>query len=770
MGKKRRKTNTKSRSGFLFRTIFLLAVCGIAAFVVLAMRLYDVQVVNHNYYHSRALSTQLRHTTLNPSRGTIFDANGNIMAMSAAVENIFISPLEMYLQSQDINFIASGLSEILGIDRQMVIERASRTNSQYQIIRLKATAEETAAVRAFIAEYRLRGIHFEHNTRRYFPNDSLAGQILGFVGTDNIGLEGLESRYERYLSGVAGRNIRLTSARGNAISFADFEDSFDAHDGHNIHLTIDASIQYFVEKHLEAAIDRNDVLNGAISIAMCARTGAILAMASYPNFNPNDFLAVSEREENRLSLIEDEDEQRRALRDAQFRQWRNRALTDTYEPGSVFKIITLAMALEENLANLETQFTCHGSINVLGRVNRHNDPSPMHCWLRWGHGTMSLDVAMQRSCNVVCVELAVRLGARTFYDYIAAFGLFDRTGLDAAAESRGIWWDDATFLNRHNHSQLAAASIGQTFNITPIQMITAATAAINGGYLLQPFLVSHITDSDGNIISQNEPTVVRQVVSAGTSADMRTMLENVVISGTGRNAQVKGYRVGGKTGTSENVVQLAQAYEGAQKDLTVSFLGFAPADDPEIVILLLLDTPNPATGLQISGGAMAAPVVGNMLADILPLSLGIMPSYSEEELLDLNVHVPRATDRYTPDAVAQLRAAGLEAVIEGGGSRVVAQIPPQNALVAPGSTIRLFTDLDDVPDEDVIVPSLHRMSFEGARRSLENRGLFIRTTGVPKSDRRAVVSVQSEIAGQSVPFGTVIEVTLIDEDIVERRH
>jgi len=767
----RRKSNSKnsSRKGILFRTLFLLAVCGIGAFAFLATRLFDVQIVNHSYFQARALNSQLTHSTLVASRGTIFDANGNILAMSAATENVFLSPLVIARDGQDVELIASGLSRILGVERDFIIERASRTNSQYQIIKLQVSDDEAQEVREFIAEHRLRGVHLEPNSRRYFPNDSLAGQILGFVGTDHTGLDGLEHRYNGYLAGVGGRQVRLTSARGSTLSFADFEDVFEAQDGNDIILTIDTTIQYFVEKHLEAAIKQYDVLNGAICIAMDPRTGAILAMASYPNFNPNDFLALSEREMNKISTIEDEEERNVAIREAQFRQWRNRAVTDTYEPGSVFKMISMAMALEENIANLETTFTCRGYVAVRGRVNRNQEPIPMRCHLRSGHGTITFDQAMQRSCNVVCVELAVSLGARTFYDYIEAFGLFGRTGLDNLTEVESIWWRESVFLNRHNHSQLAAAAIGQTFTITPIQMITAASATINGGYLMQPFLVSEIVDSEGNSIRRTEPTVARQVISEGTSADMRFILENTVLYGTGRNAQVPGFRIGGKTGTSENVVQLALASEGAQKDLTASFLGFAPADNPEIAILLLLDTPSRATGLNISGGAMAAPVVGNMLADILPLSLGIMPQYSEEDLQAINVYVPSVFERSLSSAASVISGLGLEYIVIGDGETVTSQFPLPNMQVAPGSTMRLYAGVAE-PEETATVPNMSGMTFQGARNTLESRGLFVRTTGVPIFDIRGRVSVQSIPAGTEVDYGTVVEITLIDRDAVEFRN
>jgi len=769
MGKKKKKTGRSSRVGLFARTLFLLAVCGIAAFVVLAVRLYDVQIVNHNYFHARALSTQLSQSTITASRGTIFDASGNVMAISAPVENVFISPLEMARENQDVRLIADGLSSILGVDREVILQRASRTNSQYQIIKTQVEAEQAQQVRDFIREHRLRGIHFEPNFRRHFPNNSLAGQIVGFVGTEHTGLNGLELRYEDYLTGVSGRRVRLTSARGNDMSFVGFDDFFDAQDGHDITLTIDLSVQYFLEKHLVAAIEQYRVRGGATAIAMNARTGAIMAMASYPNFDPNYFTQVSQREQMRLDEIEDEEEFANALREAQFRMWQNRALTDTYEPGSVFKVVSLAMAMEENLASLDTVFNCHGSMNVLGRVDRSRNPLPFRCMVRTGHGTLTLCQAMQRSCNIVTADLAVRLGARTFYDYIEAFGLFGRTDLGSLQEAQSHWWNENVFFNRHNHSQLVAASIGQTFAITPLQMITAATATINGGYLMQPFLVHQIHDSEGNLIRENEPEVIRQVISERTSADMRTMLENTVLHGTGRNAQVQGFRVGGKTGTSEDVVQLALTYEGARGDVTVSFVGFAPVEDPEIVILVILEAPCRATGLSATGGGMAAPVVGSMLADILPISLGITPQYTEEQLQDLSVYVPRVAERPLFEATNALRNLRLDHEVIGSGERVIAQLPQPNARVSSGTTVRLFTD-SEVPDHEVTVPSLSGMTFEGARRTLANRGLFIRTTGVPPSAARAEVSVQAVPEGQQVAYGSVIEVTLIDMAIADMLH
>ncbi|MDR0490736.1 MAG: PASTA domain-containing protein [Oscillospiraceae bacterium] len=740
------------------RTLVLIAVCGIAAFAVLAVKLYQVQIVEHDHYESLALGNQLRKSTITASRGTIYDTDGKILAMSAYVENVFISPYEIEQNRENVGLIADGLSAILGVGREMVLEKAAKTSSQYQIIKLKVESGEAGEVREFIKENNLKGIHLEPASKRYYPNNSLACQIIGFVGTENKGLEGLEERYDKYLTGVNGRDVRLKNARGAALPFTDYEDHYNAQDGNSITLTIDSQIQYYVEKHLSQAIEDYDVQNGATCIIMNAKTGAILADASYPNYDPNNFLAPSEKELEKLGAIKDEDEYKNALNNALFRQWRNKSLADTYEPGSVFKIITLSMALEENVASDDSHFDCKGSMEVPGRE------TPLNCWNIYGHGWQNLNEAIQHSCNMAVVNLALRVGARTFYKYIDAFGLFDKTGIDSNAESSSIWWDKNVFFDKNNQSQLASAAFGQTFKVTPIQMITAVAAAVNGGYLMQPYIVKQITDSDGNMVEANEPTVLRQAISSGTSAAVRAVLEDVVKTGTGKNAQVRGYRVGGKTGTSENIETLTDL--DGPKDYIVSFVGFAPADDPEIVILLLMDTPSHRTGLNISGGGMAAPVVGNMLADILPTCLGIKPQYTEEDLKDINIDMPRLTSKSVEEAKEFLAGHGFEYKVVGDGESVTGQLPAANQNVASGTTVTLFAG-EDAPRSPVTAPLLSGMTYTEAKQALESRGMFIRTVGVLKSDKKAEVSVQSIQAGTETAYGTVVEVTLIDKNSIE---
>ena len=763
VGKKKDRRLSKS---LLTRTLILLAVCGIAAFAVLAHNLYQIQVVQGSYFESRTLGQQLRQRTITASRGTIYDSAGRILAKSGAVENVFLCPLTMYNHEQDVALIAQGLSRILEVDADLILSRAGRTRSQYELIKRNITENEGELVRAFISEHGLRGIHFEPSSQRVYPNDSLASHILGFVGTDNSGLEGVEHRLDAELSGVNGRMIRLTNARGTDLMLAGFNDYFDARDGNNVFLTIDLAMQYYVEKHLEQAIIDYDARDGGIAIAMDPRTGAILAMANYPNFDPNDFLRLSDGMLDRLSEIEDEAEFMEAYRNAQFSQWRNNAFADAYEPGSVFKVLTWAMALEENKTFLDETFHCDGQI----AVRLYDGTTTRNCVSRWGHGHQTLSTAMYSSCNVVCIELAVRVGARTFYDYVAAFGLFDRTGIDNSVEARSIWWDDRIFLDPGNHTQLASASFGQTFKVTPIQMITAVAATINGGYLMQPRMIDRIEDESGNIVEINEPIMHRQVISNETSAIMRTMLEGVVTDGTGRNAQVMGYSVGGKTGTSENIEQISQFTEDGEyeKEYIVSFVGFAPADDPEIVILVLLNNPSHDTGIRIGGGSMAAPVVGRMLADILPMTIGILPHYSEYELPYSNQHVPRIIGLSTERAAELLVENGFNYTIVGDGNAVTAQLPARNAFIASGSTVIIYAG-DEPPREQVSVPYVGGMTYSEARQALEYRGLFIRTTGVIRSDPNALVSVQSIPAGRDAMFGSIVEVTLINSQIVELR-
>ena len=761
-----RQNARRPNSMMLRRTLFLLVVCGIVAFLVLVAKLYQVMVVQHDYYENMAISQQVRETEIAASRGTIYDTNGKILAKSASVDTIFISPAEITKYDEDPVLIARSLSEILGVDYGKILEMTSDTKSWYKVVARKVESDVSDQVRAFKEENNIVGVKIEADTKRYYPYGSLAAHIIGFVGTDNSGLSGIESRYDDSLSGSKGRVVRATDRNGTDMLFVDYEDYYDASNGENVTLTLDATIQYYMEKHLQQAVEDYDVQNGAAAIAMDPNTGAILGMASLGNFDLNDYQAVSEEAQAEIDAAENDEEAAELRSAAQQLQWRNKALSDTYEPGSTFKIITLAMALEEGLVDDNSTFYCGGSTNVLGRTD------PLKCWKTGGHGSQTLTQAIQHSCNVALVQIGQKVGAQTFYKYAEAFGFLNltenmdatltaKTGIDLAGESGSIWWSQNTFYDTENLSQLASASFGQTFTITPLQLITAVSACVNGGNLMKPYVVKNVTDSSGKIVSANEPTVVRQVVSEQTSAKVREILEKVVgdpVDGTGKNAYVAGYRIGGKTGTSEKV---AQDVAGGPKEYIVSFIGVAPADDPQIVILVLLDTPSNDCGVYISGGQMAAPTGGKMMADILPY-MGVEPEYTDTEKTYMDKTVPNVTGLTVEQAKAALQEVGLNARVIGDGDKITQQLPGGSTVVASGSTILIYAGAEPSAEQEQM-PDLTNLTYETARDRLAAYGLYLRTNSSITSTSQ-IISGQSIAEGTLVEHGTVVEVTLVTND------
>lgn len=749
----------------LRRTLFLMAVCGIAAFSLLLARLYKLQIIDHEYYEQLAIQQQLREAPTSTARGVIYDRNMNPLAVSASVDNVYLSPAEIEMYGEDKELIADKLSEILGLDRSDILKKAGQTNSWYVTLARKVESDTAEAVRAFKSEYGLRGVRLETDTKRYYPNSSLACHIIGFVGTDNYGLEGIEAQYDAALSGTAGRTVRATNAYGTELMFSHFEDYYPGEDGYDVVTTLDTTIQYYVEKHLKQAVADYDVLNGAGAIAMDVNTGAVLAMASLDGYDLNNFLAVSEDAQRAADAAESADEAQAIISAAQTRQWRNKALSDTYEPGSTFKIITLAMALEEGRVSLDDSFYCPGSVSVVGRT------SPIRCWKYGGHGSQSLTQAVQHSCNAAFVNIGLRVGAETFYNYCEAFGLLTlsedgdagltaTTGIDLAGESGSIWWSRNTFCSEKNLSQLAAASFGQTFTITPLQLITAVSACVNGGRLMQPYVVQSMFTPDGSVAYEHEAHLVRRVISESTSATLRSILEKVVgdqTDGTGRNAAVSGYRIGGKTGTSEKVSLEADT---GRKEYIVSFIGFAPADDPQIAVLVFLDTPSNESGVYISGGQMAAPVVGRMMADILPY-LGVeaeLPDGAQREAT-----MPLVIDMPLDKAAGAVKDAGLEYRTIGEGARVTDQLPLSGASLAAGSQIILYLSAE--PSQEVErVPELNGMTYAEARDTLSYYGIYI-TTSSPVTDAGTqTVAAQSIAPGSAVAHGATVEVSLVSSE------
>ncbi|HIS16669.1 MAG TPA: PASTA domain-containing protein [Candidatus Scatomorpha merdavium] len=762
-----RRTGGGPNRMMLRRTLFLLSVCGIAAFIVLAAKLYDIQIVHHDEYEAAAIAQQVRETTVSAARGTLYDRNGRILAISAGVDTIYISPAEIERGHEDAEAIAKGLSEILGVDYETILKRAQNTKSWYEVVARKVEPEVSEKVREFKAEGGYSGIKIEADTKRYYPNGSLASHVIGFVGLENKGLGGIEARYDSLLSGKNGYVMRSTTAAGTDMLYSSYEDYVDAEDGQSLSLTIDSTIQYYIEKHLAQAVADYDIQNGAAAICMEVDTGAILSMASLGNFDLNDYQTISAQAEAEIRAAAQSDEEYNELYSlAQQLQWRNKAISDTYEPGSTFKIITLAMALEEGVVSENSSFYCGGSMNVLGRG------SPLKCWKYGGHGSQSLTQAVQHSCNVAFVNIGQLVGEEKFYEYAEGFGFIDRTqdtsqqltaktGIDLGGESGSIWWSEDVFCNPENLSQLAAASFGQTFNITPIQLITAVSACVNGGRLMKPYLVQSVEDSDGNIVSQTEPELVRQVISEETSATVRKILEQVVgdqKEGTGHNAYVAGYRIGGKTGTSTKTTEEI----AGNKEYIVSFIGFAPADDPEIAILVLLDDPSSESGIYISGGQMAAPVVGKMMADILPY-LGYEPEYTDAELENIDRPVPEVAGMSLAEAQRALTESGFKSRIIGEGDTVTDQLPRSGVVIASGSEVLLYAGQSPAPTQETM-PDVRGLSYAEAVERLGDIGVYLSSGNSSTDAANLIVSGQSIAPGTAVEHGTVVDVTLYLND------
>ena len=742
----------------LSRTLILMLVCGLAAFSVLIGRLFYLQIIKHSEYEALAIEQQLRETVLDNGRGTIYDRNMNILAISADVETVYISPAEISMHGEDALLIAEGLSEILGVSKDKILEMSEDTSSWYKTVARRVEADVAQKVREFKNEYSLKGIKIEADTKRYYPYGALASHVIGYTGYENIGLSGMELSLDSALSGEKGRVVKVKNAYGTDLLYTKFEEYIAGDEGQDAVLTIDSSVQYYLEKHLKQAIADYDIQNGAAAIAMDVNTGEILGMASMGNFDPNNYQILSEADQQLLANITSEDEKEALRASLQQKMWRNKAISDTYEPGSTFKIITLAMALEEGVVGKNEHFYCGGRISVIGDAAGKG----RKCWKTTGHGDQTLTQCMQHSCNVALIQIGQRVGADKFYDYVEAFGLFDESGIELGGEANSLWWTEDIFCDENNLTQLAAASFGQTFTITPLQLIRAVSACVNGGELVQPHLIKGFVDASGKMVSTDEQFTSKKVLSESTSRAIREILEQVVCDtkeGTGKNAYVAGYRIGGKTGTSTKTVLEADG----TKEYIVSFIGFAPADKPEICILVLLDNPSNKTGLYISGGNMAAPTVGKMFAEILPC-MGIMPVYNEEEKELMDKMVPDVVGLSLSEAENIMKEALFGFEVRGEGEYIIDMLPAAGSAVASKSRILLY--LGEAPQENSReVPGLAGLSYAEAVIKLAENGLYASTNfcGLPY-DETILVSWQNIPQGTLVKAGEIIELELIDVD------
>jgi len=742
----------------------LMAVFGVFTFILLGAQLFSLQILQHHELEQRAIAQQMREITVSANRGTIFDANGAILAQSASVENVFIDPNTIYRLEQDGALIARNLAAILDVDEQMILARMQDRDSQFQTIRSRIDRDLADEVRAFIAEHEIRGVHLEPAVLRYFPHGRTASHVLGFVGADGTGMGyGVEGSFDRYLTGVNGRIVRLTNARGGAMLRASYENYYLAQPGHDLHLTIDVNIQRIMERHMNQAVYDFDLQAGGFALAMQPQTGAILGMVSLNDYDPNNHGRLSpERMDALRQQYPDNDEAfwGAVMRELEY-SWRNKNIGYSYEPGSTFKMLTLAIALEEGIISPDSDriFYCGGHMDVPGRED------PVHCWNRNGHGPLTLTQVMQRSCNIGTVMLAMEIGPDLFFQYLQAFGLFETTGIDLSGEMMGLVWSEAdwnSFIGYGNFSSLAAASFGQTFTLTPIRMVTLTSALVNGGYILVPYIGERVVAQDGTVVREGERVVRRQVISRETSEWVRHFMESTVADplwGTGSNAAVPGFRIGGKTGTSVDTV--LEALTG-RTEYVLSFVGVAPMDSPEIVLLVALQSPGPNNTTYPSGGQMAAPLAGRMLAEILPY-LGVASQLGDEERV--NAQVPYVRRQTVEEARAELIAEGFRVLIQGDGEiagrRVVDQMPAGGAIVMVGTEVILFLE-GARPEGEVTVPDVTGLRYQEARAVLEARGLYASRSGAAANHNAIVVYSQSRQPTEVVRRGTVIELTLID--------
>lgn len=774
MGKKPKEKRSYDRlrlnSGHHRRILLVSVLLGLLAFVPVGVRLYALMIESYDYYAGLALRNQTRTTTVTANRGDIYDRNMNILATSVSVENVYLDPHELKQSKANIPEISAFLGELLEKDPDWIAEQAADTTKRYKQVGARVDEETAAKIRAYINEKDVSGIHLEPTAQRVYPFASLAAQVIGFTNAGGDGSEGVEAAYDSFLTGSAGKVITTKGNNEMDMPFS-YENYISSRQGDSVILTLDTTIQACLEKQMEAAMARYDVQNGAFGLVMNCKTGEILAMATLGSYDPNNYLeladagAADQVEQLRLAYLAQSEGSEayetgkkayeEALSAARLKQWRNRVLSDGYEPGSTFKVLTMAAALDCGAIDLNTSFHCSGAEQIPGRSQL------LHCWRSAGHGAEQTPQALQNSCNIAFAHIALKLGGARFYEYIEKFGILEKTGIDLAGESKGVFFDKALVTNtdKWGTASLTSGSFGQTFKITPLQLVRAIASVVNGGNLLEPYIVSEIVDADGNTVMKAEPTVVRQTISGETSDTMRTLIRSVVTEGTAKNANVAGFSIGGKTGTSEKIDVFDENGQRVQ-DKIVSFVGIAPMEDPEYIVLVALDTPSRETGIYISGGVMAAPTVGAVMADILPY-LGVERTFSETDIAGQEIVMEDLTGLTAADAERKLKGIQLTAKFSGTGETVTGQIPAAGQTVPGGSEVLVY--LGQEPEQrSVVVPDFTGMNRQQASDTAGALGLYILVKGNDEISAAVTVTAQSEAKDTQVPVGTTITLEFTD--------
>ena len=755
-------------------TVVILLFLAFAAWIL--VNLFKTSITDNAKYQALANENQFGSTIVKANRGSIYDTNGKILAQSATVYSICVNPNRIYQQQQKeakasapaegtpesqrmLEAAATILSEELTASGTKVTHAEAvkkltenAANSQWAMIAKSIEKPVADRIIARAAEENLGDlIYTELDTKRYYPQGSLAAAVIGFTNFDGDGIYGVESYYNEYLKGVDGKIISATDANGNEMPYKN-DKIYDAQDGNSLHLTLDMTLQHQVEKYLEQQVKAHNVDNRACAIMMNVNTGAILAMASSPGFDLNDKNSIySEKDLALLSGITDEEEYNTTYAALREQQWKNKAITELYFPGSVFKVITGSAALEERAISMNTSFNC-GQVMVVADTK-------MHCWSTYSHGTQDFTTAMTNSCNPAFIQIGQALGKDKFFDYFKAYGFTEPTGIDLPGEASSIYVN----TSEKGPVELASSSFGQTNKITPLQMITAYAAVVNGGYLVTPYVVDKIVDTNGNVIKTTTPSIKRQVISEETSAQMRQVLEDVVNTKGGSNAYIKGYAIGGKSGTSE---KLDKMNETGQKDLYVSsYCAFAPADDPEIIMLVMVDEPKARDqngSLMYYGSVVAVPAVVNVLKEALP-HLGYYPEYTEEELEALGVTLPSVEGESVNIAKETLEALDLQVTVIGDGEKVIAQVPNAQESVPRNGKVVLYTE-ENYETEYTEVPNVIGYGVSDVNTILTNADLNFMVGDGAANHSGAVAYSQNYAEGNIVPKGTIIEVTFIIKD------
>lgn len=725
------------------RTAILILLILVLGFGAAVLRLTYLTTIQSSELQESAVDLQLADTTVSAKRGTIYDANGNVLAESASVWQVVMSPVN-FKNDKQRQAAAKGLSEIFDLEYNDVLDD-TKQQSHYVIVKRRIESDEREKVLELIdtlkKDYSCSGvIQLLDDYKRYYPKNSLASSVIGFTGSDDQGLEGIEYEYDSYLSGTPGRIITAQNARGTDMPFR-YEQNVESEDGNNVYLTIDETIQSICEKYMQKGVEDNNVLNKGVCIAMDVNTGAILAMVTTDGYDLNNPYELSAKDKKKIKSTPKK-KQAEAESAALSNMWRNKAVADTYMPGSVFKMCVASAALEENLVNEKTSFTCTGSILVEGET--------IHCSNIAGHGTQSFVEAISNSCNPAFVQIGQMLGASKFRQYYQGFGFSDKTGIDLPGEAEDSFWKEG----KMGGVDLAVASFGQNFKITPIQMITACAAVSNGGYVVQPHVVSKITDSKGNVIKTVDKKVKRQVISDDTSKKMNEYLEYNTERQGAAAGYISGYKVAGKTGTSEKK-DITKVESSFSEDYISSCCGYAPADDPQIAMLVFFDTPD---GDAYYGSQVSSPVFINIMSEVLPY-LDVKTSYTDEELGYVDASAGDYTGVSVDEAKTAVEADGFTATVKGNGSTVISQIPTVSSGLQKGGSIVLYTDSDS-QSETVSVPSLIGLSPDEVNNVASAYGLNVSFSGATTSSGTS--SSQNIEAGTSVSPGTVITVSFAD--------